>query len=172
MSEETKPSKPVIREASREDCIALSKNLRKADLDEIFHAGRLLPEQELLLGYRTSTKTWSVVWEGEVIAVFGVGGIPGVIGFPWMLASPSLGKMRKSFLKGCRDVIKGMLKMYPLLENQVWAGNTVHIQWLKWLGFTIEPASPHDISGQPFHRFYMKDTNVHSSLSGPGDIGY
>lgn len=160
MSEETKLSKPYIRDASREDCIALSKNLRPADLEEISHASGLLPEQVLLLGYRTSVRTWAVMWKKEVVAIFGIGGIPGVIGYPWMLASPSLVKIRKSLLRGCASVLGEMLSMFPHLENQVWAGNALHIQWLQWLGFTLEPAKPHDISGQPFHRFYMKDKNV------------
>lgn len=160
MSEGIKRSKPYIRSATREDCITLSKNLRQADLEEISHAYGLLPEQTLLLGYRTSTKTWAVVLGDEIVAIFGIGGFPGVVGFPWMLASSALTKIRKSFLSGCRGVIEEMLSMYPNLENQVWSGNTTHIQWLRWLGFTVEPPALYGITGQPFHRFYMKDKHV------------
>lgn len=86
-----------------------------------------------------------------------------MIGVPWMLASPTLSRIRKTFLRECRQYVEDMLLRYGHLENYVWAGNTVHIQWLKWLGFTIEPAKPHGIDSQPFHRFYMRTNCVYNS---------
>ncbi|AUO78205.1 hypothetical protein RSEGYP2_48 [Ralstonia phage RsoP1EGY] len=154
MSDEARRSKPYVRPATREDCIILARNLRQEDAEEIAHVNGLPAEMNLLLGFRTSARLYAVVWGDETVAVFGIGGVPGVIGFPWMLASPSLSKIRKSFLRECRGYVEGMLQEYRHLENYVWAKNEVHIQWLKWLGFEFEPAAPFGINDEPFHRFY------------------
>lgn len=157
MSEGTRRSKPYLREATREDCIILAKNLREEDALEVAYACGLSPEQGLLLGYHTSSKTWAGLWGDEVVLVGGVGGIPGQIGFPWMLASPSLVRIRKSLLSWKEPILESMHSEYPYLENHAWSGNPVHIKWLKWLGFTVEAATPYGISEQPFHRFYKKE---------------
>lgn len=169
MSEGIKRSKPYLREATREDCIRLASNLRHEDAEEILHSSGLLPEQGLLLSYHSSAKTWAGVWGDEIVLVGGIGQISETVGSPWMLASPSLVRIRKSLLSWREPILASMLSMYPHLENHVWAGNPVHIEWLKWLGFTVQPAQPNEISGQLFHRFYMKDNNVHNRPSRVSD---
>lgn len=152
-------SKPYVRVATRDDCFDLAARLRKEDRLEVSHTWGLSPIQSILLGFRTGV-TFAVVWETEVVALFGCGGVPGVYGVPWMLASPTLSKIQKSFLRECREYVRMMLMIYGHLENWVWAGNEVHIKWLRWLGFTIEAPQPHGIHDQPFHRFYMRTMNV------------
>jgi hypothetical protein len=157
MSVGARRSKPYVRPATREDCLSLAPNLREADLQELQHAVGLPAREVLLIGYHTADHFYAAVWEDEVVALFGVNGVPGVVGFPWMLASGALTGIRKSFLRECSGVVQGMLREYGTLENHVWAKNEVHIQWLRWLGFTVESAVPFGIDGEPFHRFYMKE---------------
>lgn len=147
---------PLVRPATREDCFALAPRLRKEDLEELSYSSGLSPVQSLLVGFRT-TETYAVEWQGEVVALFGCGGVRGVLGVPWMLASPALTKIKKSFLRECRDYVQAMLKAYGYLENSVWADNLVHIQWLEWLGFTLCDPEPKGIDNKPFRRFYMKN---------------
>ena len=146
---------PLVRPATREDCFDLGPRLRKEDLEEISYSSGLTPVQSLLLSFRT-TETYAVTWRGEVVALFGCGGIRGVLGVPWMLASPTLTKIRKTFLRECKSYVSHMLEAYGYLENYVWADNVVHIQWLEWLGFTLCNPEPRGIDGKPFRRFYMK----------------
>jgi len=160
MSAEAKRSKPYVRPATREDCFILAPNLREEDRQEIVHASGLSPEISLRLAFAVSAKVWAGVWGDELVALFGVSGIPGQVGYPWMLASDSLSKIRKSFLRECRGYVLEMLREYRHLENCVWAENEVHIQWLRWLGFTFEPPVPFGVNDQPFHRFYMKEEYV------------
>lgn len=159
MSAEVKRSRPYVRPATRDDCLDLAPRLREEDKKEIAYSNGLEPRDALLLSFHLG-ETHAVIWGDEVVALFGHSGVPGVIGVPWMLASPTLSRIRKTFLRECRQYVEGMLQRYGHLENHVWAGNTVHIQWLKWLGFTIEPAKPHGIDSQPFHRFYMRTNCV------------
>lgn len=150
-------SKPYLRPATRDDCLYLAANLRKEDLEELGHTAGLRADYAILIAFRTSYETHAVINDGRVVALVGVGGIPGVIGFPWMLATDELSRIRKSFLRGCFPLLRSFLSRFPRLENYVWAKNTVHVQWLRWLGFKFDPAAPYGLNDEPFHRFYMKD---------------
>lgn len=159
MSVEVAKSKPYVRVATREDCYDLAPRLRKADREEVAKTWGLEPVQSLLFGYH-SGETFAVAWKGRVIALFGCSGIPGVVGIPWMLASPELSQIRKEFVRECRSYVLMMLSVYGHLENHVWCGNRVHIRWLEWLGFSFDPPAPHGIYDEPFQRFYMNKDNV------------
>lgn len=154
MSSEARQLKPVLDRAVRQDCIELAKCLRKADLDELSHVCGLDPESALLYSFACSDFAYTAKLGDQMIMMFGVGGIPGM-GVPWMLASDLLMNFKVKFVRECRPYVHAMLQRYGHLENWVWAGNAVHIQWLKWLGFTILDSKPYGIDGEPFHRFYM-----------------
>lgn len=156
MSAEAKRSKPYVRPATRDDALNLAPRLREEDVQECFHSLGLGPLEGLLVSFHCG-ETFAVIWGDEVVALFGHYGYPGMIGVPWMMASPTLNKIRKSFLRECRDYVARMLKLYGRLENYVWANNEVHIKWLHWLGFKLEPAVPFGIDGEPFQRFHMKE---------------
>lgn len=155
MSNGVRASNPVVRVTTREDCIQLAKTLRKADLQEIAHGSGLEPEAALLYSFAVSDFCYTVWLDDEIVMIFGVGGIEGVEGCPWMMASDLLLQIKRDFIKECRRFVAAMLDRYASLENYVWSGNKIHRYWLEWLGFNIEPAQPFGINGEPFHRFYM-----------------
>lgn len=156
MSVAAKRSKPYARIATRDDCLDLAPRMREEDVQELLHLNGLGPRENLLLLFHQG-ETFAVVWGDEVVALFGHYGYPGMVGVPWMLASPTLSKIRKSFLRECREYVMRMLSLYGKLENYVWAENKVHIKWLQWLGFEFDPPVPYGINDQPFQRFYMKE---------------
>ena len=156
MSVEAKRSKPFVRPATREDCLELAPRLREEDVQECLHSSGLPARESLLLSFHGG-ETFAVVWGTEVVALFGHVGVPRIIGVPWMLASPTLSQIRKSFLRECREYVQRMLSLYGTLENYVWVENKVHIKWLQWLGFEFGPAQPYGINGQLFYRFFMKE---------------
>lgn len=137
MSNEVKAYKPYVRPSVVEDIPYLAENIREADQLEIWHLARILPIEAFTDGFESSDAPLTVVWGDKPVAMFGVTGVKG-IGVPWMLATDDLVKIRKSFLRECKRYLDEMHKVYPYLTNQVWAKNTVHIQWLKWMGFTFE----------------------------------
>jgi hypothetical protein len=162
MQNEAKASKPYVRLATREDAIDLAKRLRKEDVEEVYHALALPAETALRYSLGVSNIGYAVVWKGRVIALFGIvgqltWGPERSRGYPWMLASDELVSIRKSFLRECRGYVQGWLRVHGELEGWAWAKNTVHIQWLKWLGFQLDEPAPYGINDQPFQRFFMKE---------------
>jgi hypothetical protein len=155
MSQGVKRFNPVIRPTTRDDCIQLAKALRKADLEEISHASGLNPDQTLLYSLAVSDECYTVWIEDEIVLIFGCGGVADRWGVPWMMASDLLLQIKREFVKECRRIVQAMLERYGHLENYVWSGNKIHIYWLEWLGFKIEPPVPFGINNEPFHRFYM-----------------
>jgi hypothetical protein len=156
MLNEVKGSNPILLPAMRGDCLLLAKTLREEDKVELTHALGLSPEQSLLYSYTASDNSYTAWLGDEIILMFGVGGIPGQYGSPWMLASDLLMSVKMTFIKQCRPYVEALADSYGYLENYVWAGNTGHIRWLKWLGFHICEPEPYGINGEPFHRFFMK----------------
>lgn len=154
MSNEAKRSKPFVRSPTPKDCQELALTMREEDTREIWHFARLSPLDALLSGLLGSSKCWTVEWDGKAIAMFGVCRQSDDVGQPWMLASNDLSKIKKSFLKECRSYLDLMFDGFEVLTNCAWAKNDVHIQWLKWLGFSFFKAKPMGFDNELFYEFY------------------
>lgn len=153
MSNEVQGSKPFARPTKLIDCLQLSITMREEDRWEIWHAARSTPVDALTRGFEQSKKCWTVVWQGKPIAIFGVCG-DGDVGVPWMLASDDLKNIKKEFLAECHKYVDEMQGDYKLLANLAWSKNTVHLRWLKWLGFTLMEPQPFGPDGELFIYFY------------------
>jgi hypothetical protein len=80
--------------------------------------------------------------EGREICIYGVGHVPDSpeVGIPWMVATPLLPSYGKSLMREGMKWIVRIHKRYPILANMADARNTVHIAWLRRMGFTLLPA--------------------------------
>ncbi len=132
----------------------LSVTMRQEDRDEIWHLARHTPEEALRLGYESCPYNRTVLLDGKVALIFGVGGEKGRVGVPWMLASPLLQKVRKPFLREAKEFLQEMTEGYPLLTNMAWSKNIEHLRWLQWMGFTFLPAVPMGPDGELYIEFY------------------
>jgi hypothetical protein len=128
--------------------------MRQEDKDEIWHLARRTPQEALTFAYERCAYNRAVLLDGRVVCIFGIGGEKGGVGIPWMLASPLLTKVRKSFLRECKAWLEEMSEGYTTLYNVAWSKNTVHIQWLQWLGFDIKPAVSMGPDGELYHEFF------------------
>lgn len=146
---------PRIRPAVPEDVEILAPNLRKADIREIYAAFGLVPKEALITSLELSTHAWAGEIDGELICLFGVGPTSMLTGdgSPWMVGTDKIEKHAILFLRFCKPVVEDMQNTYSVLTNWVDARNKNTIRWLKWLGFTIEPAKPWGYLQLPFHRF-------------------
>ncbi len=133
--------------------------MRQEDQDEIWHLARLTPGEALRKSYESSGYVRTVLLDGEVVAIFGCSRV-GEVGIPWMLASPLLLKIRKSFLKGCRGYLEEMSRGSRVLTNYAWSRNKVHIQWLQWLGFEMHPGVPMGPDGEIYIQFFKVISDV------------
>lgn len=144
-------SKPFIRPALLEDCLELSETMRQADVQELWHSSRSDPLETLVRGFRVSPATYAIQRGDRVVALFGVAPFPNGGGSPWMLGTDDLGRCW-SLLRECRRRLDEYVNRYGFLANAVWAGNEVHIEWIKWLGFQFDGSDVRN--GETFLHFH------------------
>jgi hypothetical protein len=127
------------------------------DVKELQLADAHTPLQALREGVKNSVYLKSIVLNGRVIGMFGAApfqiGEPGE-GVAWMLASPEIASIRKTFLKEAKREVDAMHEHFHLLVNAVWKRNTVSLRWLHWLGFNEGDIAP--LNGEPFVFIYRR----------------
>lgn len=107
-------------------------------------------------------KAWKVTLDlGEIelpIVLFGV--MPyssgkARIGIPWMVATDDLIKHKRFLLRHSRLYVSKMLELYPDgLINFIDCRNTIHIEYIKHLGFVIDGlTNSYGTAKLPFLRF-------------------
>ena len=144
-------SKPYFRTTTQWDIAELALTMRQEDVQEVFHSSGGSPLGALVRGAEASCELFTIVKEDRVVAIFGLVGTKGVSGSPWMLGTEELPKCR-SLLRDCRKIVARYLRDYKYLTNACWSANDVHIEWIKWLGFTF---NGEDIrNGETFLHFH------------------
>jgi hypothetical protein len=128
--------------------------LRPADAAEVAAFGMT---REEALHDSVARSIWSETYlvDGVPAAIVGLGrsALVGGHGVPWMLASPICERYRKLLLLEGRRQVARMRAEAPPLVNYVHAVNYRAIRWLRWLGFTLEPAQR--LARGWFHRFSL-----------------
>ncbi len=127
-----------IRLATEEDISYVAPRLRQADKEEVWASGSYLPEDALRASYRASEPCFAGVEQDKPVALFGVAPVSSNVGAIWLLGTDAISnKIPISFLRWSRRFLPFLLEPYDMVCNQVHAKNTVHIKWLRWLGFTF-----------------------------------
>ncbi len=123
----------------------LGPRLRQADLNEIHAATGRYPVDVLRESAESSAPSCTIIDnDGHIAGMFGCT----AEGQVWLMGSKELvqNPLKRQFLRECRGYVDAL--PYPLLWNVIVARNTVHLRWLKWLGFTV---SETPILYGPFH---------------------
>lgn len=155
-------SRPLIRPYTWGDELEVAAEMRPEDVQEIWHASRSTPLESLQRGLQVSSDLHAVEYRMAPIALLGVVGVRGVAGAPWMLATPDM-KHCAGLLRECRRMVDGWAEEYGYLTNAVWQGNSHHIDWLNWLGFTFDGS---DIrNGETFLHFHRRHPCVNPQPS-------
>jgi hypothetical protein len=140
------------------DAYTFADKLREDDKAEIHAASGWHPVDALLFGIRGSNKVTSVWTEqGEPICIFGVSDHPGdtSVGIPWMLGTPLIKDFFVPFLRDGKSTLLPIITGgYETLCNYADSRNTVHLRWLKWMGFSIDRDNPAILS-DPDVPFFM-----------------
>lgn len=149
-------NKPRVRAAKAADCFEIARFMREEDRTEIAYNSRSTPLEALQRGLKLSEICKTITFNGTPIAMFGVvrDTEKHWIGIPWMLATPEIGRIRKSFLRRAKDELDKLSFGFRMLSNAVWAGNTIHILWLRWMGFHMEIDKPVVQNGTLFYPFW------------------
>ena len=145
--------KPHLRLATEVDCIYLSENLREDDIQEIKAVTGLSPLLPLLCGLRMSSVPL-VICNADCKPVAMLGVVPnGLIGFIWMVGTDDLKKISLSFLRNSKDVCDVLKGKHQILHNYVDKRNKLHINWLKWMGFSIINEINYGVENRKFYEF-------------------
>ena len=135
----------------------LAPRLRMADLQEIQAASGSNPIYALQEGAEHSVPSCTIIGNnGFVAGMFGVLPEKDGYGRVWLLGSDELVSkpLSRQFLKECRSYLHVMERNYQLLGNLIDERNTVHVRWLKWLGFSFIKRYPaYGVEGRPFLEF-------------------
>jgi hypothetical protein len=148
-----------ILKAEPQDAAEFAPLLRYADRLEIDAATMGDPEAVLRHGIEVSDLCCTVYYDGEPICIFGIVGDD--FGSIWLLGTDLIEDHPIAFLRVSKAIVNHLRKSYSFLGNYVDARNTVHVRWLKWLGFDVRPPIPHGPFKLPFHPFsWVKTANV------------
>jgi len=163
----------TVRPAELSDCYIVASNMRQADVAECWAVAEIPPLEAVLMGFHLSDECHTVEVDGEPVALFGVTPpTPGprppedslpeelpensfpLIGFVWLLGTPKIFDISKTFLRWSKDWLKHVGRNYDGLMNYVDARNEVHIRWLTWVGFDFVVLHPNKgVHGEAFWEF-------------------
>lgn len=132
--------------------------MREEDVAEVRAQSGATPGQALLLAYLRSELCMSMISRhGNVIGMWGVVPEGDKVGRIWMLGTQAMlddSQDRRTFLRQSKDMLRELHHRFALLFNEVDARNTVHIRWLRWMGFTFVRYRPnYGAEGRAFYEF-------------------
>lgn len=135
----------IFRDATAADAEYIGRNLRSADaIEAALLSDRPAVELVVESMQRSAFCRVSDV-DGLPAMIFGVAPseIPG-LGMPWMVATEPFSKIAMGTARTCFAQIEEMHSHFRALVNQVHRDNAIAINWLQWLGFTVEttPTGP------------------------------
>lgn len=145
-----------VRTAEPKDIEYLAKNLRIADVEEIYASSGRTPEESLGEAFRHPNHgIWVGVYKGNPEIIFGLTQtICDDVAVPWMVCTDKLKESPREFMSKCRNWVDGWNRKFRLLTNVVYAKNELHIKWLEWCGFELVEYIPeHGYTKEPFWLF-------------------
>ncbi len=143
-----------VRPSVLEDCYRIAENIREDDRREILAFSGGTPLDAMVQGYGFSDKPRTVLVGDTPVAMFGSGIVEPRVGAVWLLGTDGIHDISRQFLRESKKWLEELHDNYDLLFNYVDERNTVHIKWLKWLGFKFIYRHEHFGVGKlPFFEF-------------------
>jgi hypothetical protein len=143
------------RAATLIDCHFVGNNLRQGDRDEVAALGKT-PVDSIVGGYVYGDTCMVGTVDDEPILIYGrVPVLKGPrVGAIWMLGTDKMYTYRFSVLRDSRPKLAELFHGYDMLCNHVDSRNELHIQWLRWLGFSfLRKTTAISVDGTPFYEF-------------------
>lgn len=122
-------------------------------------AGGLTGRKAVWRSYRGSVIARAAFINGELAAIFGMGG--GVLsdtGAPWLFTTQVVEQFPLMFVRVALAMVDEMLQIKNRLENYVSADYPQACRFLASIGFTLGEAEPFGPKGAPFCKFTMSVT--------------
>jgi hypothetical protein len=135
------------------DMQRLALSMRRRDREELRAVGVDSALQGVKLSVACADKRFVFCAVDEFGCMVAIGGVS-TRGAPWLLGTDLLDRRRLSLTRYARRFIGEWLRHYPLLSNVIDARQTAGAEWLKALGFTLEPCAA-VVEGFDLFRFSM-----------------
>lgn len=146
-----------IRPATSRDAFWVIRKLRKADKREVETSSGLSAVEGVLASCRLSQELYTGTLEGDPnpCLVFGCRPDPEdpTVGVIWLLGTDRMLAGRLAVVRAARKQIKEWLQKYQALHNVADCRNTLHLRWLKLMGFSFGPVV--QVNEHPFQYFYI-----------------
>lgn len=134
----------------------LGGNLRAADRSELESAG-MTGQRALWRSWRAAYYSSTAIVDGEVAAIWGVGGSPmGRVGRPWLLTSPAAEGAKRAFVRVGRTEVGKMLGIYPEMRGFVDSRYKGALRLLQTLGFDLSEPVPFGPFRAPFCQYSIR----------------
>ena len=129
----------ITRPATEADVAFIAPRLRPADLLEIGASVKADPYDALLRGLHSPDGCFVAETAAGVPVLIG-GTSPSdspLLGYVWMMGTQEVETHWLRVLRNTQSWIQQFKGDYQLLANAVHEGNTLHMRWLKWAGFSF-----------------------------------
>lgn len=145
-----------IRDSVVEDVYLLADRLRPEDEAEITGLG-LSPRAALRASYRHAILRKTALVDGEIAAMWGLGGVMlSDAGTPWLMTTILVERVPITFLKVGKAELAQMFEHRRFLSNYVLASYKRACRFLEVLGFVLDPPIPLGPRSLPFRRFWLE----------------
>jgi hypothetical protein len=96
--------------------------------------------------------------DGTPVAIFGMvedltWNLDERAGVLWMVGTDDIYDNADLFHEHTEAWLSYYRSRYQRITNWVDARNTAAVDWIRSVGFTVHPAVPHGVAGEPFHFF-------------------
>lgn len=108
--------------------VEFRKNVREIDLEEVERVSGIPFDSHLPFNCKVLLDD-----DGTVMAIGNVE----ENGLVWMITTTAIETRKVKFLRYTRRLLREYLKTHAVLHNVVYKKNTIHVEWLKWLGAEI-----------------------------------
>ncbi len=128
------------RPATLADALELAPLLRKADIDELYASTGDAPLDALRNGINNSEEARVFLHpkDGGVVGVFGVGACEDPnVGIVWACASPRIVDLKEHLTETHKGFMARWHERWPILGNVIDQRNTLHIEWIKKMGYVL-----------------------------------
>jgi len=143
-----------VRPSVLDDCYVIAENIREDDRREILAMNGEEPLEAMVSGFIYSDNPRTVLVGETPVAMFGSGEVEPGVGMVWLLGTEGIEDISIQFLRESKHWLEQLHDNYEMLFNYVDERNTVHIKWLKWLGFKfINRHEQFGVENRPFFEF-------------------
>jgi hypothetical protein len=136
----------------------IAENMRRADIDEIWAAAQVGPEEALGMAMDEGREgiIWTIMTDTGPVGMGGVRKIQSKVGVVWLLGTDWMTEHPVTLMKLAKTHLEFLRERYYILFNFVDDRNEAAKRWLDVMGFTMGPAAPKGPFNLLFRHFWIR----------------